>query len=96
MNEQDLHKKVWEAARAREILENESWKWAFATIEEDIYTQWKSSKGEADRENLHKFHLMLNKVRETLESRVQTGQLAELTLAHHKTLADRAKEIWRS
>lgn len=94
MNDYELHQKQWEGARAKEVLDNECWQWAFETIEQDIYTTWKTSRSEADRERMHQFHLMLQKVKATLEERLATGKLAELTLEHRKTVA--SNETWQS
>ena len=97
MNEYDLQEKKWEGARAKEVLDNETFQWAFESIEQELTDKWKSSpaRDEAGREKLFLMLQMLLKVKEVLTSRVETGKLSELELEHKKTIASRVQGLWR-
>lgn len=56
---------------------------AFEAVESEVMTQWKNSpaRDEAGREKLWLSLKLLHRVRSQLENVVQTGQVAEATLA---------------
>ena len=56
---------------------------AFEAVESEVMHQWKNSpaRDEAGREKLWLSLKLLQKVRSQLESVIQTGQVAEVTLA---------------
>lgn len=96
MNEYELQQKVWEANRAKDVLENESFEWAFESIEQELTEAWKKSpaRDAAGRESIFLMLQMLGKVKQVLKSRVETGQLSALELQHKQTIADRLKETF--
>ena len=94
----ELEQRLHLGSRAREVLENEAFTEAFSQIETEITEQWKNSpkRDEEGREKLFQYLTMLNKVKATLTSTMETGRLAQLELQHKQTLIDRAKAMWNS
>jgi hypothetical protein len=88
-----IEERIYEANRARDVLENEVFQQVFADIEKEVIEQWKTSpaRDEAGREKLWIYLSMLNKVKKHLESSLESGKLANLELDHKRTLAERAK-----
>ena len=89
-----LEDRLYIGSRAKEVIENEAYIQAFEQIEAEIIEQWKTAplRDVEGRERLHQFLTMLNKVRATLQSTMETGKLAELELQHKRTLQERAKD----
>jgi len=88
-----LEKRIYDGARAREVLDNEAYQQAFADLKSEITEQWKSSPAR-DQDGREKLYLMLGlltKIEGLLQTTMETGRLAELDLAHKQTLADRAR-----
>lgn len=92
-----LEQKMYDGARAKDVLENESFLWAFESTEQELIELWKSSpaRDAEGREKLFLMLQMLNKVKQTLTSRMETGKLAKLELEHKRNLAARIKEVWQ-
>lgn len=88
-----LENRLYEGARAREILDNEVFSEAFDAIEREVIETWKNSppRAEADRERLWQYLTLLTKVRTHISNTMETGKLAELELNHKRTLAERAR-----
>ena len=84
-------KRIYDGNRAREILENPLFDQVFTDIEAEIINQWKSSpaRAEADREKLWTYLSMLQKVRQTIQTALETGKLEMMELEHKKTMLDR-------
>lgn len=90
----ELGERIYNGARAKEVLENESFQWAFNAIKDEVTQQWKSSPAR-DSEGREKLWMMLqlaNKLELTLKSSLETGMLAEVELNHKRTLAERLKD----
>jgi hypothetical protein len=92
-----LEERIYEGNRAKECLENEAFNWAFEGIEQELTNAWRTSpaRDEAGREKIYLTLQLLTKLKAALNGSLETGKLAELDLQHKRTLADRAKEIWR-
>ena len=84
-------KRIYDGNRAREILENPLFEQVFTDIESEIISQWKSSpaRDEAGREKLWIYLSMLQKVRQTIQTALETGKLEMMELEHKKTMLDR-------
>jgi hypothetical protein len=74
---------------AEAVLSNEVYAEAYELIERELYAKWQESRDAADRESLHRFHLMLDKVRKCLELTMQTGKVAQSELERKATLQER-------
>lgn len=88
-----LEQRIYQASRAREVLENEAFQQVFADAKQEITEQWTKSPAR-DQEGREKLWLMLsllNKVEAMLQSSLDSGTLAKLDLEHEKTMAERAK-----
>ena len=92
-----IEHRIYEGARAREMLENEVFQAVFTDIEQELYTAWVNSpqRDSEGRESLHKYLMMLNRVKAHLTTTMETGQLAELDLKHKRNLLESAKETWQ-
>ena len=91
-DEQRVHR----GSRAREVLENEEFIAAFEAIEEELTQAWKTSpqRDAEGRQKLFECLTMLNKVRQTLQSTMETGKLALLELQHkNPTMREKAREF---
>ena len=86
-----IEERIYDANRAKEVLENPAFQEAFSAIENEVIEQWKTSpaRAEADREKLWVYLSMLNKLKAHLETTLQTGKLAQLEVEHRQTLAQR-------
>lgn len=94
-----IEQRIYDGAKAREVLENDAFIGAFEQIEQEIVEQWKTAplRDTAGREKLHQFLTMLNKVKTCLTATMETGKLAALDLEYKQTLLERAKgAIWQS
>lgn len=85
--------RLYKGTRAREVLENEEFISAFTSIEEELTDAWKQSpQRDADgRERLFLALSMLGKVKASLTTTMETGQLALLELQHKKSMAEKVK-----
>lgn len=85
--------RIHDASRAREVLENEAFQWAFATLKKEIIETWQEAPEQdaAGREKLWLSLKLLEKVQANLAVRLESGKLARLELEHKKTLLDQAK-----
>lgn len=91
-DEQRVHR----GSRAREVLENEEFTAAFEAIEEEITQAWKTSpqRDEDGRQKLFEALTMLSKIRQVLESTVESGKLSLLELQHQNpTMQQKAREF---
>ena len=90
--------RIYEANRAKDVLENEAFQKVFADIEAEIFKQWTESpaRDEAGREKLWMYLAMLKKVKSHLESSLESGRLAMLDIEHRKSIAERVGDIWSS
>ena len=86
-----IEERIYDGNRARDVLENEAFQQVFADIEAEVTDQWKNSpaRAEADREKLWMYLAMLRKVKQHLESSLETGKLASLEMEHHQSWARR-------
>lgn len=90
-----IEQRIYNANRAKEVLENEAFQQAFKDIEQEFTNQWKESpaRDSEGREKIWIYLSILNKVRTHLETTLATGKLAQLEVEHKKSLLERMK-IW--
>jgi hypothetical protein len=93
-----LEQRIYDGARAREVLENEAFQQVFADVEKDLIESWKNIPASPDhvaaRERIHLSLTLLGKVKACLEASMETGRLAEMDLEHRnkvQQLAAKAK-----
>ncbi|WP_208507935.1 hypothetical protein [Variovorax paradoxus] len=85
--------RVYRGDRAREVLQNESFAWAFETTKSEIYESWQQTlaANAAERERLWLALQMLDRVQGHLMQRLETGKLAALELRHREKVAQQQK-----
>ncbi len=90
-----IESRIYDANRAKEVLENEAFQAAFADIEKEVFERWQNSPSTeaAARERLWLYQFLLKELKKNLTTRLETGKLAELDLKHKQSLSDRAKKI---
>ena len=86
-----IEQRIYDANRAKEVLENDAFIAAFADTEQEIIGQWTNSpaRDSEGRERLHSYLMLLRKVKAHLSYSLDTGKLAEIDLQHKKSLAER-------
>lgn len=90
-----LEGRIYNADRAREVLENEAFQQVFADAKQEITEQWTKSPAR-DQEGREKLWLMLsllNKLEAMLQSSLDSGKLAKAELQHQQTMLERAKAL---
>lgn len=90
-----LEQRIYNADRAREVLDNEAYQQVFADAKQEITEQWTKSPAR-DQEGREKLWLMLsllNKLETMLQATLDSGKLAKLDLEHEKSLMERAKGL---
>jgi len=90
-----LEGRIYNADRAKEVLENEAFQQVFADAKQEITEQWTKSPAR-DQEGREKLWLMLsllNKLEAMLQSSLDSGKLAKAELQHQQTMLDRAKSL---
>lgn len=85
--------RVYRGDRAREVLQNEAFAWAFETTKSEIYESWQATlaANAPERERLWLALQMLDRVQGHLMQRLETGKLAALELRHREKVAQQQK-----
>ena len=94
---QKIEQRIYQADRAREVLENEAFIGAMSDIKSEITEQWMKSPAR-DQEGREKLWLMLSlmsKLEATLKTTFDSGKLAKLDLEHKRTMQERLKDALR-
>lgn len=89
-----ISERIYNADRAKEVLENEAFQQAFADIKQEITEQWTNSPArDADaRERLWLMLKLLDKVELCLKSSLDSGKLAKKELEYQQSMAQKVKE----
>ena len=74
---------------AQDVLENPVYAGAYEQIEQGLIQLWRDARDKAQREEAHQLLRMLDKVRQSMESAMRTGQVAVSELQRKRTLAER-------
>jgi len=92
-----LEQRIYNADRAREVLENEAFQGAFETAQAEITDQWKKSpaRDEAGREKLWLMLSLLNTVEAILQETLSDGKIAKQDLQYYQTKEQRERE-WQA
>jgi predicted ArsR family transcriptional regulator len=90
-----LEGRIYNADRAKEVLENEAFQQVFADAKQEITEQWTKSpaRDQDGREKLWLMLSLLNKLEAMLQSSLDSGKLAKAELQHQQTMLDRAKSL---
>jgi hypothetical protein len=95
-----IETRIYEANRAKEVLENPAFIAAFDDTENEVLEQWKNSpaRDAEGRERLWTYLCLLRKVKAHLSTSLDTGRLAELELKHRNSLAEKigivSSKLW--
>lgn len=89
-----ISQRIYNADRAKEVLENEAFQQAFKDIEQELIEKWKTSpvRDEAGREKLFLMLSMLGNVEKCLKQTLDSGKLAAKELEYQKSLMERARD----
>jgi uncharacterized protein YkwD len=84
MTAKTLEQRVYDGAKAREVLENEAFAQAFEDIRQEYTKAWmKSPEHDAQgREHHYQMLKLTEKLKEKLEAALSDGKMASLTLEH--------------
>lgn len=85
--------RIYLGNRAKEVLENEVFIQAFESIEKEVTEQWTNSpaRDSQGREKCWEYLMLLRKVRQNMVTTLETGKLAQIDLAHKRTLIEAAR-----
>ncbi|WP_422096327.1 hypothetical protein [Variovorax sp.] len=85
--------RVYRGDRAREVLQNEAFAWAFETTKSEIYESWQATlaANAPERERLWLSLQMLDRVQGHLVQRLETGKLAAREIKHRQQVAQQQK-----
>lgn len=94
-----INERIYDANRAREVLDNEAFQAAFSGIEQQVIEQWTNSpaRDKEGREQLWVYLSLLRKVKAQLTYSMETGKLAQLEIEHQekkKSLLERIGTPW--
>ena len=89
-----MSEKIYNGQRAKDVLENEMFKWAMNLVREEVKVQWESSpaRDQEGREKLWVMLQMCNKLEATLQTILETGKLEELELSRKRSMLERLKD----
>ena len=93
----DLDDRVYRAARAQEVIENEAFTDAVKSLNEEVMTQWQMTpaRDTQGREQLWIYQRLLSRLVENLKATMLDGTQARLDLDHRQTMAERARNLLR-
>lgn len=88
-----IERRIYNADRAKEVLENEAFQQVFADAKQEITEQWMKSpaRDEAGREKLWLMLSLLNKLETMLQKSLDDGKLASKELEYKQTLLEKAR-----
>ncbi|WP_431107597.1 hypothetical protein [Variovorax paradoxus] len=89
--------RAYRGNRAREVLENESYAWAFNSLKTEIIESWQNAPAQdpQGRETLWLSLKLLDKIQFNLQTRLEMGKLAQLELEHRAKLT-KEEAAWLS
>lgn len=95
--EQQLIRETARGGKARTWLDSEITKEVFAVLEADTLDKWKTSpiRDEEGQRVLRLKWQVIQEMRKHVTDIAQTGKMAETTLAHERSLAERVKGMFK-
>lgn len=93
-----IEERIYDANRAKEVLENTAFIGAFDAIEHEVIEQWTNSpaRDSAGREKCWEYLMLLRKVKTHLTQTLETGKLAQIEVEHRQSLAQRLGNVFSS
>lgn len=91
-----IEERIYDANRAKEVLENEAFNGAFDAIEQEVIEQWTNSpaRDSTGREKCWEYLMLLRKVKTHLTQTLETGKLAQIEVEHRQSLAQRLGNVF--
>jgi hypothetical protein len=74
--------------QAQAIISDPVYAESYSAVETEIILQWRAARDKDDREQLHLMLLMLEKVRQSLESVMRSGQVATAEIERKRSKAE--------
>ena len=89
----EIEQRIYNGDRAREVLENEAFQWAFDELKTELTKSWETSpaRDQEGREKLYQLLKLADKLKANLTTSLETGRLARLDLDHKESLLSKAK-----
>lgn len=89
----EIEQRIYNADRAREVLENEAFQQAFDELKTELIESWQNSpaRDPEGREKLYQLLKLTDKLKANLTTRLETGKQAKLDLAYRESLLQKAK-----
>ena len=84
-----LEQDVERGRLAQAVLDNRVYAESYALIEQGLIRLWRDSREPPEREQAHQLLMMLDKVRNVMETTMRTGQVAQDAIIQKQTLAQR-------
>lgn len=88
-----IEERIYDANRAKEVIENEAFVKAFEDIRKDLIESWENipstHQSAQARDRIHLSLTLLKKVHACLTLSVESGKLARLEIEHRQTMAQR-------
>lgn len=92
-----LHKAIYDADRAREVLDNPVYQDVWTQVEKDLIESWKNTPSTNEnrdaRERIHLSLTMLHKVKGTIEQTMAGGAQAKEELTYLQKVAAEARRL---
>lgn len=90
----EIGERIYNANRAKEILENEVFQAVMADMKQEFIKEWQNSpaRDAEGREKIWNLLKLAEKFEAMLRATLKTGELAQLELKHQQTLLERAKD----
>ena len=93
----DIDDRIYRAARAQEVIDNEAFTSAVKSLNDEVLKQWQATpaRDTQGREHLWIYQKLLGKLVENLKATMLDGQQAKLDLSYKQTLAEKARRLLR-
>lgn len=91
----EIEQRIYNGDRAREVLENEAFQWAFDELKKELAESWEKSpaRDQEGREKLYQLLKLADKLKANLTTSLETGKQAMLDLDYQESLAQKAKRV---
>ena len=91
----EIEQRIYNGDRAREVLENEAFQWAFDELKKELTKSWEMSpaRDQEGREKLYQLLKLADKLKVNLTTSLETGKQARLDLDYQESLAQKAKRV---
>lgn len=89
----EIEQRIYNGDRAREVLENEAFQWAFEELKKELTESWEKSpaRDQEGREKLYQLLKLADKLKVNLTTSLETGKQARLDLDYQESLSQKAK-----